>query len=244
MPRSLPDVDIRFRQGLPLIFVLFFLPNLFVEGMIISGIDMNATSIRKGQILIICFFVQCLLVLVAIKKLGGINIGKLLYGKLPSFVEYVKWGIVGCMLGFIQFASHLRYGFRFEELGLTFVIFWIGGIILRSILWPLIEEPIYRGIIFVALYNCGDKNRLLAYIGSTFLFVVYHTPSYTNFFLHGILELGNLHLFLIISFSLISAYIYESTGKLLLCIWVHGIANAMEFIGALVGYLTDVAPPQ
>jgi len=244
MPRWLPDVDIDFRRSLPMIVVLFLLPNLFVEGMIIVGVDMRATSLRKGLIMIGGFLIQCLLVLATIKKMSDLSIKQLLCGKLPSLVEYAKWGVVGCMLGFIQFATHLRYGFRFEELGSTFVIFWIGGIVLRSVLWPLIEEPIYRGVCFVALYNCGKKNRLLAYLGSTFLFLVYHSPSYTDFFLSGTLGLGNLHILLIVSFSLVSAYIYESTGKLLLCMWVHGIINAMEFIGALVGYLGGVAPPQ
>ena len=46
-----------------------------------------------------------------------------------------------------------------------------------------------------------------------------------------------LHALIIIVFGLVAAYIYETTGKLLLCIVFHGVGNAFVMSAPLVGYL-------
>ena len=40
--------------------------------------------------------------------------------------------------------------------------------------------------------------------------------------------------------GLVFAHIYETTGKLLVCVLCHAMINGMEVIGYLAGYLFDV----
>ena len=52
-----------------------------------------------------------------IQRIGKIQIKYLLFGKLPSPRECIKWGLISALLGIIQFVDHLAYGYRIEELG-------------------------------------------------------------------------------------------------------------------------------
>ena len=80
---------------------------------------------------------------------------------------------------------------------------------------------------------------MLAYVGSTALFTVSHTSSLLDFVMHGRIGLVDQHLLILIGFGLVSAYVYESTGKLSLCIISHGVANLMRFVGIFTEYLLD-----
>ena len=236
----LPDLDIKFGRGLLVTLLLFFATHLFFEGALRLGVDPNAGSLQKTLILIGVLALEAALVLLVISRIGRIDIRRLFFGKLPSWRELLGWGFVASAAAFFHFASHLKYGYRWEEMGYAF---FAAGIVLEALMFPLIEEPIYRGICFVALYNYNRRNAILAYLGSTLFFTMAHAASFSELILHATLGLGGFHLFFIICFSLLSAYIYHSTGKLLLCIWVHGIINSIKYVGVLVGSWAGVAPP-
>jgi membrane protease YdiL (CAAX protease family) len=55
----------------------------------------------------------------------------------------------------------------------------------------------------------------------------------------GTTGLSNLHILVLIGFGFLSAYIYESTGNLWLCIICHGVGNGLRFIGLYIGYLLN-----
>ena len=103
-------------------------------------------------------------------------------------------------------------------------------------MWPLIEEPIFRGVLFTTL---RQANRAGAYAISAAVFTLHHSQSYVDLLLYGTTGLTSLHISFLLIFGLLSAYIYESTGSLSLCIICHGVANGMRFVGLLLGYLLD-----
>lgn len=233
------DADVRFERGVLLIVILFFFPHMLFEGALLLGVDPCISSVEKAVILIGVSIAEYALVLGIISRVGRVDVKQMLFGRLPSLRDYAVWGAVASVLGFLHFASHLKYGYRYEEISSGL---FLGGIAVQAVMFPLIEESVYRGVCFVALYNYGCRSRLLAYFGSTFLFTMAHAPSYWELLRHGVLGLDVTSITIISIYGLVAAYVYESTGKLLLCVWVHGIVNGMQYMGAMVGYLAGVPP--
>lgn len=237
-PPSWPDiVNIPVKKGLLLSIILFFVPELIVSSAIHLGLDNDVDSFEDGLNLIKLYVFVSIVVYSLIKWIGRISIRKMLFTRIPSVSEIVIWSGVGLMLGFVRILASLREGYRFEEP--LFFLVMLCAIFFKSILFPLVEEPIYRGIILVTLYN-WKRSRVIAYVGSTLIFFLYHAVDITQVSLR---PLGNFHIGLIISFSLIAAYLYDRKGNILLCMLVHGIPNGSDFFGGLLGYLLEIEPP-
>ena len=236
-PRWPEVVNIPIKKGLLLSIILFFAPKVIVSTAIHLGLDNDVDSFEDGINLIILYIFVSIFVFSLIRWIGRISIRKMLFSRIPTVLEIVIWSGVGLMLGSVRILASLREGYRFEEP--LFFLFMLGAIIFKSILFPLVEEPIYRGIVLVTLYN-WKRNRVIAYIGSAFIFWLYHALSFPDW---GFQSLSYLHIVLIISFSFIAAYLYDRKGNILLCMLVHGIPNGSDFLGGLLGYLLDVGPP-
>lgn len=230
-------VNISVKRGFILSGVLFLLPQMILDAAIYLGLDSDVDSFEDGYNLIALYIFIGIFVLSLIKCIGRIPIQKMFFGRIPSVWDIVIWSGAGLMLGSVRILASLREGYRFEEPLFFLVMFY--AIILKSILFPLVEEPIYRGIIFVTLYN-WKRNRYIAYVGSSFIFLFYHFVSFIPL---GLNSLSYLHIALILSFSFIAAYLYDRKGNILLCMLVHGIPNGSDFLGGLLGYLLGVRPP-
>ena len=240
-PRWSAAADIDPDRGLILTILLVFLPNAVVDAAALCGIEQSAERFDQGLISFALFTGIFVIMKIVIERIGKVKLRHMLLDQLPTVWEIAKWTIAGILLGSLQFVTSLKYGYRFEEPG--FIPFFIESILFMSTFPPLIEETIYRGICFVTLYNFSGKKRWPAYLGSTFLFLLSHAESYSDLFLHATTGLGDLDIILIVLFSLVTAYVYESTGKLLLCILVHSVANGIGNIGVLAGFLWGVSGP-
>ena len=236
-PQWPKSVEISLKRGFFLSALLFFLPTLIFDFGLFLGLDNDVDSVSDGVWLVVLYCFVLFVVLWVIRNIGGIKLKVLLFSRIPSFVDILIWSCVGLLLGFFQFTASLRYGYRLEEP--RFIEFMIYGVILKSILWPLVEEPIYRVIFFVTLYK-WKNSRIIAYCGSSLFFLLYH---YVSIIPLELISLGYFHIFLIVTVGIITAYLYDRKGNILLCILVHGIPNGADFFGAVAGYAFGVTPP-
>ncbi len=230
-------VNISVKRGFILSGMLFVLPSMIIDVAIYLGLDPDVDSFEDGYNLIALYIFIAIFVLSLIKYFARIPIQKMFFCRIPSVWDIVIWSCVGLILGSVRILPSLREGYRFEEP--LFFLFMFYALILKSILYPLVEEPIYRGIIFVALYN-WKGNRFIAYVGSSFIFLFYHFVSFIPL---GFNSLSYFHIVFILLFAFIAAYLYDRRGNILLCMLVHGIPNGSDFIGGLLGYLLGVRSP-
>jgi membrane protease YdiL (CAAX protease family) len=234
------NVDASFIRGLVLLVVFFFVPHWIIHIVFSLGFPSDILTVKHGFQLVLIYVLELLLLAILLKVVGRISIVSFFRVRSPSYVEYLVCFSFGTLLGFLQFYSAVPYGQRLPDL--EYVLFISGSLLLKSVLWPVIEEVIFRGIGFVTLFNYG-RNRLTAYLGSTLLFLLFHAPSLQALFSEAALGLSNFHVVVIVSLSLFAAYVYEKTGKLLLCVFTHGVVNGMQFLGVIVGYMVDYPLP-
>ena len=236
-PQWPTGAEIKLSRGVFLAVALFFIPTIISDLAFFLGLDPEVDSVNDGLWLVILYSFISFVVLCVIRGIGKIELKTLFFSRIPSISEIMVWSGVGLLLGFFRFTGSLRLGHRFEEP--QFVEFMILALILKSILWPLVEEPIYRGIFLVTLYK-WKKNRLIAYGGSSLFFLFYHFISVIPL---ELMTLQYFHISFIIVVGLITAHLYDRKGSIWLCILVHGIPNGSDFLGALFGYLLGVKPP-
>ena len=168
---------------------------------------------------------------VMVQKFAGIRIRTMLCHSSPTFVQSSKWALVGICLSLPWSISMWRG--NCEE---PFLYVWLGtavSIVPMALMVPVQEEIVDRGVLFPSLWK---KGRILAYFFSVLWFVFGHIPSYSELFLRGDIGL-ELHDFIVlVLMAIIAAHIYETTGKLILCIIFHGACNLVPRISAFVSY--------
>ena len=101
----------------------------------------------------------------------------------------------------------------------------------------MLEEIEFRAVFYAALRK---KGRILAYAVSSVVFTLSHAQSYGDLFLHGSMGLSTGQIAGVLLSGLVFAHIYETTGKLLVCVICHAMINGMEVIGYVAGHLFDV----
>lgn len=168
-----------------------------------------------------------------IQKYAGISIKALLFNSLPSLPQSLYWAFIGVCLAL--FSSIIVWQDNFQD---PFYIALISTIIatVLNLIVPLQEEITHRGILFSALLN---KGRLPAYSISIIWFVFGHVPSYSNLFFHGLLGIELSHFILLVLMAILTAYIYETTKKLSLCIILHSACNLTTVISAFLNYCLE-----
>jgi membrane protease YdiL (CAAX protease family) len=87
---------------------------------------------------------------------------------------------------------------------------------------PLVEEPLFRGLVFGGLRK---KSRLLAYAASVVLFALYHVWQYVFAYADPMYLVYALNY---ISVSIALAYCYESSGSIWVPIAFHMTINAVS----------------
>lgn len=227
------------RRGAIAAVILLFVPRLISEVLIgITG-QGDASTFPEGLTLAGIAFVTAIGTLASLQMLSEVRLKCLFLSGWPTAWQWIKWAAVGALLGSVEFVASLCDGVRLGEPG--FAAFLLTAVTSESLLYPIIEEPIYRGVALAALAGL-TRSRALAYLGSIALFTLPHAPSHVELILHGTLGLGKFHLALIITSGLFTAHAYWTTGKLSLCMLIHGLTNGMQYLGILTGYLVDYPP--
>ena len=93
---------------------------------------------------------------------------------------------------------------------------------LTVFLAPLVEESLFRGVVFGSLYR---KSRLLAYVGSVGLFCVYHIWQFAAAYGDPALLLYAVQ-YLPVSIAL--CWLYERTGSVWSPILLHMLLNGLS----------------
>ena len=148
--------------------------------------------------------------------------------ELPTRREALKWVGIGVLLYLVILIKFLHSEFSWGAPGALNYLFF--HVVRGSVLAPVMEELVFRGLCFQAIRR---RSRFLAYIGSSLLFSLSHSASYTDLLLHGNLGMPPEKAVLAVVLGLITAYIYESTGKLTLCILYHSVTNSMPMLGIM-----------
>ena len=219
---SLQDPLVDHPRGLVLtlcLFVTLRLGEIALNSM--SGIGLSLTTVREVAIsntLDILLF--CLLLLV-LKEVGHIDLKKLLLERLPRIGESLKFGLLGFVLSIRGLAQATGLPTYFGHDG--YVAFVLLDALNLSLILPLIEETLFRGVCFGSLLAVG---RIRAYAISTTIFLIWHI-KFIDLIVIGTTGITWSHAASIVLFGLLGAFIYEKTGKLLLCVVFHGAGNAL-----------------
>lgn len=241
------EVDIGFGRGIVLTITVFLGSQLlywlsdYAQKTVLSFFDYTLSNtgidieIYTGILVILGF----ILVYIVVQRVGRINIRILLWHTQPSLKQSLKWTFWGFCLSF-SFCLLQLYGkgymtkdYSDKFFPYVFSITFI-DIAVSCILAPIKEEISERGVLYAALRK---KGKIIAYFFSVFWFVFLHVPSYSNLFFDGIIGLTLHHFIFIILVGIITAYIYESTGKLILCVIFHSASNATLTLSAFLYYL-------
>ena len=130
-----------------LLFVSLRVGEIVLNAM--AGIGLTLTTPREVAIscgldmLLFCF------VLVSMKEVGKIAVGNLFWQRLPRLGEGVRWGLAGVFLSVPGFFKDLELPTYFGHEG--YVIFALLEAARATVLIPLLEETLFRGICFGSL---------------------------------------------------------------------------------------------
>lgn len=246
------EVDIGFGRGIILTIAVFFGSRLLywisdhTQKIVLSFFNYTLSNTGIGieiynGILVILGFV---LVYIVAQRVGKINIRTLLWHTPPSLKQGIKWAFLGFCLSFsfcllqLYVDGYIIKGYGYYHYSdksflyvctITFIDIAVSGV-----LAPIKEEISERGILYAALRK---KGKIIAYFLSVFWFVFLHVPSYSNLFFNAIIGLTLHHFIFLILMGIITAYIYESTGKLILCVIFHSASNATLTMSSFLYYL-------
>jgi membrane protease YdiL (CAAX protease family) len=108
------------------------------------------------------------------------------------------------------------------------------GIVVMAVLTaPLVEEVVYRGVLYPALQR--RLSRLWGVLGVTLVFAVIHVPQYLP-------NYGAISAILVLSLTL--TFVRAYTGRLLPCVIIHTIFNSFSSVGILLEpYLKSISTP-
>lgn len=229
------STDIGFVRGLIIAaFFLVSLPLLEVIVVNLAGTGYVIDTLEGAAIILPVHIFSLVMVGFVVQKWGGIHF-KSLFRRLPTLKEGIKWGMVGALLGSTMFFKALNSGCRFDNLetNIMAVVLLVSG----SLITPLVEEIEWRAVFYAALRK---KGRVIAYAVSSLVFTLAHAPSYGDLLLHGSMGLSGGQIAGLLLAGLVFAHIYETTGKLLVCVLCHAMINGMEVIGYVAGHLFDV----
>lgn len=173
------------------------------------------------------------LLLVLLKELGKVNLGSLFFSQLPHLRDALLWVSVAVVLHVPGFVVDNRLPTYFGYEG--YVTFELLHAFRATIVAPLVEETLFRGVCFGSLQPTG---RVRAYVLSNLLFLLWHVKL-VDLVIHGTTGLTWLHMGSIVVVGFLAAYIYEKTGKLTLCIIFHGAGNAFVTSRPFFMYFLD-----
>ena len=240
MPRSTAtpwpaSTDIGLARGLIITaFLLVCLPLLEVIVVNLAGTGYVIDTIKRAAIILPVHILSLVMVGFVVQKWGGIHF-KSLFRRLPTLREGIIWGMVGALFGLTSFYNSIFSGYRFENLETNIMALVL--LVKVSFITPLLEEIEFRAVFYAALRK---KGRILAYAVSSVVFTLSHAQSYGDLFLHGSMGLSTGQIAGVLLAGLVFAHIYETTGKLLVCVICHAMINGMEVIGYAAGHLFDV----
>ena len=142
------------------------------------------------------------------------------------FITFVLVGVVGMLLNGAEIDKSVNQSAVEWSIQQNKILFAIS----TSILGPVVEEVIYRGIVFNALVGekTNTKRNILAIILTAVIFALMHV-SFAGFTFSDLL--ANMPVFVI---GLTLTFLYFKTGNILCPIIVHVIVNTVSVIAQLL----------
>ena len=175
------------------------------------------------------------IVLYLARKSAGLSLAEVFAPRKAHFHVLARWIWVPAWIGGLGFVQQVYHGYQLGTPGLgPFLTF---NFVIYGFARPIQEEVIYRHLLFPALGRCS---RSLAYLLTTALFVLSHSPSYARLLLHAETGLTYYDVITSAAFSLAACRIYETTRSLFPCILLHSVTNLLPWVGALVGAILGV----
>jgi membrane protease YdiL (CAAX protease family) len=100
---------------------------------------------------------------------------------------------------------------------------------------PLVEEIVYRGVIYSAFERIGGKATAIT--AATLIFALVHVPQYWG---------SVAAITVIVSLSLVLTLLRAWTGSLLPCVATHLVYNGVQAVILLVApdKIPDITPPK
>ena len=160
------------------------------------------------------------------------------HGELPVAEANVVYYLLAATLVFLVFWTFLRHGFDLLLDWLPENLFAFGtglggaGVLhLLVLLMPLVEEPLFRGLLFGATRR---YSRVLGYVLSTLVFALYCVWQFV--YTYGTVDFRYLLLFLqYVPMSLALTWCYDNGGSIWSPIALHMVLNALILASAVLG---------
>ena len=160
------------------------------------------------------------------------------HGELPVAEANVVYYLLAATLVFLVFWTFLRHGFDLLLDWLPENLFAFGtglvgaGVLhLLVMLIPLVEEPLFRGLLFGATRR---YSRVLGYVLSTLVFALYCVWQFV--YTYGTVDFRYLLLFLqYVPMSLALTWCYDNGGSIWSPIALHMVLNALILASAVLG---------
>ena len=160
------------------------------------------------------------------------------HGELPVAEANVVYYLLAATLVFLVFWTFLRHGFDLLLDWLPENLFAFGtglvgaGVLhLLVMLMPLVEEPLFRGLLFGATRR---YSRVLGYVLSTLVFALYCVWQFV--YSYGTVDFRYLLLFLqYVPMSLALTWCYDNGGSIWSPIALHMVLNALILASAVLG---------
>lgn len=230
--------------------LLFFLPYLFSQNVNLADKDALSEFAKTDQtamlIQILSIFPAHILTLIlawfVVTKSRKYSFRQTLGWQLNGFKI---WHAVAITIGFFLIGALMIWLFGkkendFEAMLKNYrnIVFPVA--ILATFTAPLVEEVVYRGLLYSAFQR--RLGVIYAVVLTTFLFAVVHVPQYSKDFVPDYATVSTLFL-LSLTLTMIRVY----TQNLLPCIILHTIFNGIQSIVLIIepylSYLSD-KPPQ
>lgn len=230
--------------------LLFFLPYLFSQNINLADKDALSEFAKTDQtamlIQILSIFPAHILTLIlawfVVTKSRKYSFRQTLGWQLNGFKI---WHAVAITIGFFLIGALMIWLFGKKENDFEIMLKNYRNIvfpvaILATFTAPLVEEVVYRGLLYSAFQR--RLGVIYAVVLTTFLFAVVHVPQYSKDFVPDYATVSTLFL---LSLTLTMVRVY--TQNLLPCIILHTIFNGIQSIVLIVepylSYLSD-KPPQ
>lgn len=219
---------------LPTYFLLgsYIISFLFLQLLKINGLSLTNNQINAyynffydGILVLFCLFLLRQFIKRSISGFKNYAIKDLVWATTSGFVllygSQIASNIVTMLL--VPESSSANQNAIVELLGSEFKIIAITTVFLA----PILEEIIFRGIIFAGIY---DKSRIGAYLVSSLLFGSLHI-------LNGVLAGDLTQLVYLLPYSVLGfvfAYSYEKKGTIIVPMYLHMLNNLASVLMILL----------
>lgn len=173
-------------------------------------------------------------VLMAARWCRFVQIGWSPHVRPGDWLSILGWWLLTAALGMPGIASAATAGRYFVYP--DYLEFYLSYLVLFSVVLPITEEVVFRGILFAGL---RPRHRSGAYVASGVLFLAWHL-SYRQLVLQGSLDLQIWQTVVITVAGFAYTRLYERSGNLTVPVLCHAAHNLTLGLAPPIGYLLGI----